>query len=100
MAKHDFLLDLLANLFDDPIAFLKSFIMLVVPSGLLLWILITGTYAENTGHGIIGGLLLFIYKAIDKITLTIFEIFIDLVVYLVVIVIIAKSILAAFGLKK
>lgn len=68
MAKYDFFSDLLANLFDDPIGFLRSSIMLAVPSGALLWILIAGTYAENTGHGITGWLLLSYYSLIDKIS--------------------------------
>ncbi|AFV22394.1 hypothetical protein Mpsy_0181 [Methanolobus psychrophilus R15] len=81
--------------------------MLAVPSGTFLWLLIGGTVAENTGHGITGGLLLLVYSAYDKITLFIFETFIDLVVRAVVIVIVITSILgvitsilAAFGIKK
>ena len=107
MAKYDFFFDLLANLFKNPMGFLVSFIMLAVPSSAFLWLLIGGTFAENTGHGIIGGLLLFVYNAFDKITLFIFETFIDLVIHAVVIVIVITSILgvitsilAAFGIKK
>lgn len=69
MSKASFLSDLLTNLLDDPIGFLQSFIMPAVPSGALLWILIAGIHAENTGYGIIGWLLLSFYSLIDKITL-------------------------------
>ncbi|WP_445475691.1 hypothetical protein ACT9XH_02840 [Methanococcoides methylutens] len=100
MTKFDFFSDLLTSLFDEPIGFLQSFFMLAVPSGALLWALIAGTYAKNTGHGIIGGVLLFAYNFIDKVTLFIFETFINLVVYAVVTVIIITSILGAFGIKK
>lgn len=94
MTKYDLFSDLLASLLNNPIGFLVSFIMLAVPSGTFLWLLIGGTVAENTGHGIIGGLLLFVYNAYDKITLFIFETFIDLVVHAVVVVIVISSILS------
>ena len=100
MAKYDFFSDLLANIFDDPIGFLQSFIMLAVPSGVLLWILIVGTYAENTGHGIIGWLLLSFYCLIDKVTLFIVETFTKAVVYAVASIFIIKSILGTLGTKK
>lgn len=100
MAKEKFFSDSTANLFDDPIGFLKTFIMLAVPTSVMIWILLIGTYAENTGHGVIGQFLLSFYNLIDKITLFLFETFIDLVVYAVVIVIIVTSILTAFGIKR
>ncbi|ETA69395.1 hypothetical protein MettiDRAFT_2894 [Methanolobus tindarius DSM 2278] len=99
MSKYDFFSDLVASILDDPIGFLKSFIMLAVPSGALMWVLIVGTYAENTGHGFIGWLFLSFYGFIDKITLFIVETFIELVVYVVVMVTIVTSLLAAFGIK-
>jgi hypothetical protein len=77
MTKSNLFSDSRANLFDDPIGFLKSFILLLVPSGVMLWIFIAGTYAENSGHGIIGYLLLSVYNIIDKFTLFIAETFID-----------------------
>lgn len=100
MTKLDLLSDSCGDLFNDPIGFLKSFILLLVPSGYVMWILIAGHYAENSGHGIIGGLLLFGYNIIDKIYLFIFEMLIDLVVYAVVAVVVITAFLEALGIKK
>lgn len=100
MAKENFITDSRANLLDDPIGFLQSFIILAVPSVALIWILIAGTYAENTGHEFIGWLLLSVYNLVDKVTLFIVETFIEVVVYAVVVVIVVTSILAALGIKK
>jgi len=100
MTKFDLFSDLLTSLFDDPIGFLQAFIMLAVPTGALLWILIAGTYAENTGHGFIGWLLLSFYSLVDKITLFIVETFIEVVVYITVFVFVITAILGALGIKK
>ncbi|WP_342304970.1 hypothetical protein [Methanolobus sp. ZRKC5] len=100
MAKDKFFTDSRANLLDDPIGFLQSFIMLAVPSAAFIWILVAGTYAENTGHGFAGWLLLSFYNLVDKITSFIVETFIEVVIYAVVIVVLVTSVLAAFGIKK
>lgn len=91
MPKYDFFSDTTANLFDNPMRFLMSFIMLAVPSGIMIHILLTGPSLKI--QELLGDLLLLIYNAIDKITLFIFETFINLVVYAVVMVIFMTYIL-------
>lgn len=92
--------DAISDFIDEPFNFLIGFIMLLVPSSLVIWLLIGGELLNGTDYDFIGSIILFCVDVFGNFTAWLVATFIGIVIDITIIVFIIGTILGILGFKK